>query len=193
MGICDSCLSELQPNSPEVERSEGIDYRLAVYRYSGRASQAVLRLKYSRATALGEPMANLLASRAIDMGLLEGVEIVPVPIHWTRRAWRGFNQAELLCARLPREAMHRSWLRRVRATKSQAGLSAEQRQRNLQGAFVASAQVKGRNILLVDDVVTTGHTAIACAEALYEMGALEVGIIAFAGNPVDYRQIVATA
>lgn len=181
--LCEACSSEFEFNPRRVEPAEGLDFRFGVYRYAGRAAQAVQRLKYARSTALGRPMADLLFAAGEALGLFEGVSVVPVPIHWSRRVSRGFNQSELLVERIPRGIVHPRWLRRVRATRPQAGLSLDDRQRNLDGAFQADPSVEGRVILLVDDVVTSGHTARACASALFEKGALEVGILAFAGNP----------
>jgi len=128
-------------------------------------------------------MAELLFAAGSALGLFDGVVAVPVPIHWSRRARRGFNQSELLCECLPSGLVDSKLLARTRATKPQAGLSVEERQRNLDGAFMASPSVSGRAVLLIDDVVTSGQTAKACASALYTAGALEVGILAFAGNP----------
>jgi ComF family protein len=106
---------------------------------------------------------------------------VPIPIHYVRRCLRGFNQAELLASSLP----HLSFLSlsRTRNTRPQVSLSREARLVNLKNAFSASASVSGKRILLVDDVATTGGTALAAAEALVNAGATGVGLIAFAGNP----------
>jgi ComF family protein len=155
----------------------GLDYRAALFRYESRAAQAVRRLKYSRSTALATFMAEELRSALIRLAL-EPDLIVPVPIHWSRRCARGFNQAELLCGDL-------DWtpaLARVRRTRPQVGLSREDRARNLSGAFRASSTVAGRHILLVDDVLTSGQTARECAKALHSAGAAEVGILAFCGE-----------
>ena len=187
--LCEACSSDFEPNARVVEHMDGLDFRYGVFRYKGRAAQAVTRLKYARSTTLGGPMARLLESAGSALGLFEGVVAVPVPIHWSRRAQRGFNQSELLCEALPAGLVDVSLLRRVRATKPQAGLSVEERQRNLDGAFWASPSVSGRAVLLIDDVVTSGQTAKACASALYAAGAIEVGILAFAGNPEQEEAI----
>lgn len=181
--LCDSCFNDFEPNVAEPESVEGLDFRHSVYKYRGRAAQAVTRLKYSRSTTLGRPMSELVCEAGNALGLLSSFTVVPVPIHWTRRSWRGFNQAELLCSALPRELVEPELLKRIRATRPQAGLSVAERQRNLEGAFRASPKVDRRAILLIDDVVTSGQTARACAAELYDKGAVEVGILAFAGNP----------
>ena len=103
------------------------------------------------------------------------------PIHWRRKAIRGFNQALLLCEELPQELIADASLMRVRATKPQVGLSQQARLANLKGAFRAeTAAVVGKHILLVDDVMTTGQTLRVCAQELKLRGAKTVGALVFA-------------
>jgi ComF family protein len=152
-----------------------------IYAYGGRASQAVRRLKFERATALAAPMAADIA-RAFNRLPAEWDVIVPVPIHPIRRRQRGFNQAELLCESLPPNLVQTRFLRRTRHTRPQVGLPAAERLINLKGAFTAAPSVHGLKVLLVDDVVTTGGTIVHCAEALTAAGAERVGVLAFLGN-----------
>ena len=97
--------------------------------------------------------------------------IAPTPLHWRRRWHRGFNQAELLAGRLARRTgipVMRA-LRRVQLTQTQAGLSNTDRRRNVAHGLSragAAAAIEGKRILLMDDVMTTGSTAAACAAAL---------------------------
>jgi ComF family protein len=113
--------------------------------------------------------------------------IVPTPLHYTRLVRRGFNQSAWLAAALARQtggAMSVDALKRVKRTPIQGGLSAEGRRRNVQGAFKVRRSrerlVKGQKILLVDDVLTTGATAEACARALQRAGAACVDVITLA-------------
>lgn len=112
--------------------------------------------------------------------------IVPVPLHPSRRRERGFNQSELLAVGLARALgrqragaapqVAKDCLRRKRATPPQTGLSVAARRENLRGAFevIKPDAIRGRSIVLVDDVMTTGATLSACARALKHAGAAQV-------------------
>ena len=182
--VCDVCASEMTPLVALEEESQDkvLSFRISVFAYDGRAAQAVRRLKYSRSTSLAGFMAQAVATSACASDIVDGSIIVPVPIHWSRRCSRGFNQAELLCGSLPPEQLATNVLIRAKATAPQASLKAEQRRTNLVGAFKVRGDVKGKRILLVDDVVTTGHTARECARVLMEAGAIDVGLITFAAE-----------
>jgi ComF family protein len=109
---------------------------------------------------------------------------VPVPLHWRRQWQRGFNQSELLAGALARGAglSVAKALRRVKPTETQAGLSTSARRRNVTQAFHCHrpGAVRGKRILLVDDVMTTGSTATACAQALKRAGARRVALLTVA-------------
>ncbi|RYG48728.1 ComF family protein [bacterium] len=175
--ICSECRSEFVfPSDPELRfANEDLAYRIAYARYEGRAGQAVRRLKYERATSMAKPMAE--ESERIAGGLSFEVA-VPVPIHFSRRAERGFNQAELLSECL--RNVESDWLRRVKRTRPQVRMTPETRRTNLAGAFRADPRVSGKHVLLIDDVFTSGATARECAAALRVAGAREVGIVTFA-------------
>jgi ComF family protein len=116
--------------------------------------------------------------------------VVPMPLHWVRQWKRGFNQSDLLARvvskRIGSPVMR--VIRRRRATPPQAGLSNAQRRTNVAGAFIVRkrAVIKGRNILLIDDVLTTGATLSACASVLKRAGAGRVTVLTLAR--VDRRR-----
>jgi ComF family protein len=150
----------------------------------GPARRLVHRLKYSDRGELAAPMGAWMARAGADV-LAEADAITPVPLH-ARRLWtRRFNQAAALGREIARRAgkpFEPALLRRIKATRSQVGLSREQRVQNMQGAFRAApaASVQGRRIALVDDVLTSGATANAAARALLRAGAAQVDLIVFA-------------
>jgi ComF family protein len=164
--------------APAVELS--LDAVVAVGSYQGLLREAVHGLKYGRRRGLAPPLGELLARR-LEPVLPEWWPdvVLPVPIHWSRRLRRGFNQAEMLADEVARIAGLRpdySALARIRRTRSQVGLSGDARRRNLSGAFRVRypAAVAGRSILLVDDVYTTGATLAECGRALRAAGARAV-------------------
>lgn len=114
--------------------------------------------------------------------------IAPVPMHWRRKLSRGFNHCEQLAEQLGQSLQRPVFngLRRIRHSPPQQGLSAEQRRRNLQGAFALRGKqsVKGLSIALLDDVVTTGSTAEALSQLLLAAGAREVHIWSLARTPL---------
>ncbi|AIE86736.1 ComF family protein [Fimbriimonas ginsengisoli] len=178
---CPACRDEFIESDPRMaagKEGAALDYRLTLFRYEGRAGQAVRALKYGRSTSLAAAMSREIQAVIEEFGL-DVDAIVPVPIHWSRRCSRGFNQSELLCERLTAQP---EILARVRRTRPQAGLSREERERNLLNAFRVRGDLSGQRIMLVDDVLTSGQTARECAKVLRLAGAAEVGIVAFCGD-----------
>jgi ComF family protein len=110
--------------------------------------------------------------------------IVPMPLHWRKRWQRGFNQADLLAHEISRRTHTpvRQALRRIRFTATQAGLTNARRRKNVSGAFRSKGAdvLRGQRVLLVDDVMTTGSTAAACARALKMAGARQVVLLTVA-------------
>ena len=108
--------------------------------------------------------------------------LLPVPLHWRRQAFRGFNQATELSRPLAKHVGLPviGGVSRARATAFQSGLSAPQRQRNLKNAFAVKKVLRSRHVLIVDDVVTTGETTRQLARALIERGVEKVSVLAVA-------------
>jgi ComF family protein len=159
------------------------DLARSVAPYVGPAGNWIRMLKYGRKRRLGSALGQILAeSLRSDPELAPLVEVdyvVPVPLHWLRAWWRGFNQSELLAQSICREWGLESGngvLRRIRNDRKQVGLSGRRRWENVKGAFVVTRpeEVKGKRILLVDDVMTTGATLSECARVLKKAGAKTV-------------------
>ena len=157
--------------------------------YDGPLSRMVQSLKYKGARHGIPLLSELLAAKLHQAGAAQEVDLVTaVPLHWWRYWRRGFNQSLLLARGLRRrglEAPQRRVLVRTRDTRPQVGLSMTARRENVRGAFRVRrpAEVKGRRILLVDDVMTTGATAGECARVLRRAGArsVTVAVVAVAG------------
>ena len=186
-GGCDQCGLPLEATDVDhcarcLARPPIIARSRAAIAYGEIARSLVLRLKYSRKVALAATMARYM--RPLVNASPDTI-LVPVPLHWSRLWWRGFNQSGLLAANLARLSgmEHRPvQLRRVRRTRALKNMSPRQRSLEVKAAFAIDrvAEVRGRSFLLVDDVLTTGSTSDACAKALLRAGADRVELICFA-------------
>ncbi len=162
------------------------DRARAAMRFSDVARDLVHLLKYGDRLDLVKPFARWMA-RAGDELLRDAGALIPVPLHWTRLFQRRFNQSAELARAIARQrkfAVIDDALVRVRATPPQVGLARDERAKNVHGAFsiekTMRAKVKGKRIVLVDDVLTTGATANACARVLRRAGAAQVDVLTLA-------------
>lgn len=180
--FCAECARSIVPDpGREAQRSPGsagFGGAVAFCLFGGAAAAALRRLKYEERPDLARPLGHLLRRAARDADLRADV-VVPVPLHPKRLADRGFNQAALLAAEVADELkapLVTRALARGLDTTQQAKLDRAGRLTNLAGAFSArgAEKVRGRRVVLVDDVVTTGATLTACAEVLLETGAESV-------------------
>ena len=173
---CGACLAE----PPPFARAR------AVMRYDDASRPLLLGFKHGDRTEAAPPFAAWMARSGAEL-LAEAELIAPVPLHWRRLVARRYNQAALLsgslagCGGIP--ALPDLLLRR-RPTPSQGRLSRAERQRNVAGAFAVNprraAALRGRRLLLVDDVMTTGATVSACARVALRAGAAAVDVLVLA-------------
>ena len=137
-------------------------------------------LKYRRDFSSGKRFGKMLGEELAAAPLFEDVDaVVPVPLHWTRRWKRGYNQAEVIGKEIAKAIgcpLETEILKRKRKTKTQTKLGIEQKGSNVRGAFKAKGGKALKHILLIDDVFTTGSTLAACHSALRECYGTEVRI-----------------
>jgi ComF family protein len=162
------------------------DRARAAAHFSGTIRKLVHDFKYADRQEVRVLLAQWLMAAGHEL-LSDAHVIVPVPMGRRRLFWRTFNQAAILAHELGRRsgiAVDTAALKRRRATRPQVGLTRAQRRDNLEGAFAVlkrrQGRIGGHNVLLIDDVITTGATANACARALKRAGAARVDVLAVA-------------
>lgn len=158
----------------------------AAVRYDDIARELVHALKYGDRLDLAPVMGRWMARAGAEL-LADADALVPVPLHWRRQWARRVNQSAALAAAIGRQSgvgVVTGALRRARATPQQVGLSKAERATNVQGAFrvvpARRAEITGRRLVLVDDVLTSGATVEACAKALLRAGAARIDVLVFA-------------
>lgn len=174
--LCGACLA----HAPRYRRAR------AALVYDAQSRRLVLPFKHGDRTDLALACGNWMARAGAE--LLAGADlVVPVPLHWRRLFMRRYNQALLLARRVARHAPEKlapDLLRRRRWTGSQAGLKAKERRSNVRLAFDIhprwATALKGKSVLLIDDVLTTGATVDACVRILEQGGARYVDVLTLA-------------
>jgi len=170
---CGRCLI----SKPDFDRAA------SVFLFEGSLSEAIYRFKYAGKTSLFRSLGDLLVHHPVAH---EGYDaIIPVPLHISRLRERGFNQSQLLAARVGKKlsiALDPLILERTRPTPPQAGMNRNDRIVNIRGAIATrrGANVKGKRFLLIDDVYTTGATTGECGKVLKKGGAKIVNVLTLA-------------
>ena len=170
---CGACLA----SPPRIARTR------AAVAYGDLTRSLAIRLKYGRKVAIARTMARYMAP-LIGEAASDPI-LVPVPLHRTRLWGRGFNQSALVARELSRRLEFRTdpcALRRLKRTPPLKGMSRAQRRKTVAAAFKVADQsaIAGRTVILIDDVLTTGSTAEACARVLQRAGAVRVELITWA-------------
>lgn len=168
------------------------DRSICLYRYAGPLKDLIHAIKYDGVRGAGDFIVDQLVApawRDWDISLGERALLLPVPIHPVRRLARGFNQAELLVDGLGRLWGLEVWtdfLKKVRDNVSQTGLKRESRRQNVRGAYRVEEKdprrdcLRGRDVVIVDDVMTSGATLAECARVVKRTGARFVYLLALA-------------
>lgn len=177
---CHTPLTLYAPCRPCALHPLQLDGLRSVSTYWGPLRTCIHAFKYQGLTRLAEPLGSLLATTwqrtqiSVDL-------IIPIPLHNERLQRRGYNHAALLarvCARILRLPCAENVVQRTRPTRAQAQLTMEKRSQNVAGAFACHHTgkkiIRGKRVLLLDDVCTTGATLEACAQPLFEAGAQRI-------------------
>lgn len=174
--LCAACLVR----RPRFRRAR------AALAYDDRSRRLILPFKHGDRTDMARTCGTWMARAGAEL-IAEADLVAPVPLHWRRLVTRRYNQALLLARNLTRDQPAKlapDLLLRRRWTGSQAGLAAQERRRNVREAFAIhprwQARAKGKTVLLVDDVLTTGATVEACTRALLRAGARHVDVLTLA-------------
>ncbi len=176
--ICEECLKDAPLNKTKVYcENRSFDYFFSPFYYKDGVKTAIKDLKFhgikSNAKKLAYYISLLIMDAPIDM-------IVAVPMHKENEKTRGFNQSKLLAKEISKlidVPCDFSMIKKIRQTKNQHNLSKAERLKNLSGAFKASNKCKNFNLLLVDDVFTTGSTIECCSLELKKAGAKKIFVV----------------
>jgi ComF family protein len=174
--ICENC----------IRRMPCYDMMRAPYLYTGPLMHAIQKFKYNSETHIALPLGKLLSAFAKTvLSNLKEFVAVPVPLHKDKLKERGFNQSLLLAKVVSSElelSLDYLSLTKEKSTRSQTGLGGKERMMNVVNAFSvnSAANFKGKKVMLIDDVITTGCTLNECAKTLKKAGAIKVICIALA-------------
>lgn len=185
--ICPSCLELFSPKAERVVKEFSyVDQAFACFYYGSLLRDSITSFKFYKKRYLGKVFGELLTDKIFYLGLNKKVDLViPVPIHKKTLVERGFNQVELLADEISANTklqVDAKNLIKTRVTKEQARLDRSSRATNLVDSFALKRPelIKDKNILLLDDVITTGSTVEECAKLLKNAGAKKVYALSIA-------------
>jgi len=180
--ICAPCYEDLPWNEAPISPEPGrLQCSIAMLHYEFPADAAIKALKFNRKLFYAPALAEILCA-ALPL-LPEDIDaVVPVPLHWRRKAIRGFNQADEIAKPIAKQlgVPVLGGVYRQKSTPFQSGLAAAERVRNLRQVFRAKTRLSAAHVLIVDDVVTTGATAMSLAGTLLASGVSRVSSLAVA-------------
>lgn len=189
---CQRCALPLHTTEPYcadcLNHGPSFDTCICAYEYRYPFNRVISLLKDKRdldaAAAACDVLASAVTNRYQNRALPQC--LIPVPMHWRRRWQRGFNQSEFICQRLSTHLKipARSALQKIKMTDKQKSLSKNKRKRNLIGSFSANvAEIEGKHIALIDDVITTASTVSVLADLCIDAGARQVDVWALSRTP----------
>lgn len=178
-----SGILELCQNCLHIPGKRPWEKAFSIFVMEGAVKEIVYLYKYRNTPSLARPLGMLCAQKLLDSGIKVDI-MTYTPLHWTRCLLRGYNQAELLVKEMAKHTPfpEARLLKRKRFTRQQARLGRKERLVNMRNAFQAvnNEKIRGKTILLVDDVLTTGATLTSCTNELLAAGAEKVYILVLA-------------
>lgn len=179
LGLCGNC----QQQHPTFDKT------IAAFTYTENIPHYIQQFKYQHRLVYGRVLSELLLERVLQSA--PTVEaLIPMPLHWWRHLYRGYNQAYLIADILSKQLrlpIYQQSIVRRRATQIQRSLSKHNRAKNMQKAFHISTPLPYQRVAIIDDVMTTGHTVNALANTLKQAGANWVEVWVIARTPQDLR------
>lgn len=165
-----------------MKKKRHFTWARGVLLYNDATSKAIHKFKYGKDTSYSRALGAIISSYR-DMDIRDFDVIIPVPLHIKRLRERGFNQSLLLARAVGNKfkiTVDPYSLKRTRWTEPQVNLKGRERKMNVKGAFEVVNDIKGRRVLLIDDVYTTGATAAECSKVLKKSGAEDVCVLTLA-------------
>lgn len=187
--ICNKCRMKIKKHQINIvikPQNKYFDELISIFKYEGIIREKILQYKFNDKAYMKNTFAKIILKNKKVCGLLKKYDIIiPVPIHKSRKAQRGYNQTQLIASKLA-EYIDIEFCNNVlvknKNTIAQSKLNRKKRIENIKGAFdiLNLEKVQGKNVLLFDDIYTTGSTANECSRILKTAGAKTVGILTIA-------------
>lgn len=174
MAVCGSCLKDPPP----------FHQAISILKYNDISKKLILAFKHGDHLELTDLLIKLISQNSFHI-IEQNDILIPVPLHWTRLQKRKYNQSAIIAQKLAikyKKTYEPETLKRLKATKSQGHLSPQKRKENVKGCFIIKnpAKIRGKTVLLIDDVYTTGSTVNECAKILLKAGAKQVDVLTLA-------------
>ena len=183
---CENKIKEYEINIIKKPKNKYFEELISIFKYEGIIREKIIQYKFENKAYINNTFTKIILKNEKICGLLKKYDIIiPVPIHKKRKAQRGYNQTQLIASKISR-CLNIKFCNNVLVKNkdiiAQSKLNKKERIQNIKGAFriLNSEEIKGKNILLLDDIYTTGSTANECSKILKKAGAKKLGVLTIA-------------
>jgi ComF family protein len=177
--LCPECVKKAELVPPRKKKNY-----ISIWKYKGNIRKAIINMKYKFASEIAKELAGYVIKDLKKRKFPKNLVLVPIPLHWRRKNWRGFNQSEEIGKIIAREMkwdFDRNLLRRKASTKPQVKFKGIEREENIRNAFKLNKPLnKKKTVILFDDVLTTGSTIREAMRVIKEGGGEDVWILTLA-------------